>query len=89
VNSQCVRLPYFLLPLFTECVEEEFSEVRGSKRSGVDAERGIGVEPSGVSGRRLARRWPHSWRGIVTSEHRLLHSNFLRILGTIPGFTQG
>jgi hypothetical protein len=31
VNSQCVRLPYFLLPLFTECVEVEFSEVRGYK----------------------------------------------------------
>ena len=32
------------------------------------------------------KRLQNSWRGFVASEYRLLHSNFLRILGTIPGF---
>jgi hypothetical protein len=31
----------------------------------------------------VTTRWPHSWRGIVASGHRLLHSNFLRILGPL------
>src|SRR5215212_2906363 len=29
-KSQCVRLPFFFLSLFTNCLEGEFSEVRGS-----------------------------------------------------------
>ena len=34
---------------------------------------------------KLAPRWPHLWRGIVASGHRLLRSNFLGILGTPLG----
>ena len=70
-----------------ECVEkkEQFHEVRGSK---VDFEVALRGDRGGATRRvrhKLAPRWPHLWRGIVASGHRLLRSNFLGILGTPLG----
>ena len=76
------------MPLFTGVRgKEEFCEVRRSKDA--VAERtlrrlGWGYAVFWVH---LYPRWPHSWQGIVTSGHRLLRANFLRILGTLLGLT--
>ena len=63
--------------------EEEFCEVRGCKLPNS----GRVLWRQGGAGQGfcclLAPRWPHLWRGIVASGHRLWHSNFLRILGPL------
>src|SRR5215212_1689448 len=70
-----------------------FAQVRGKSNSTKFAvARSTSRPPLGGSGwgyagvrHKLAPRWPHLWRGIVASGHRLLRSNFLRILGTPLG----